>query len=189
MLVNWKATAGGPAWIAGFCFRFGSHQLNCCGKFKRHLLLHRYRSQYSLIRVVCQPIRGVHGSNRLSSWLQHFWPLVWLPFDAGNHYPILTEICDALEVDSFYRLGFSIVCYILGILLVRLLLWTSSNILHLDRVSDSAGAMQYLWIFWQKGFFFQQLWFMDAFTRTFLTVYTVLTRSQLWSVGFLFVFS
>ena len=118
--------------------------------------------------LVCQPIRGVHGSNRLSSWLQHFWPLVWLPFDTGNHYPILTEICDALEVDSFYGLGFSIACYILGILLVRLLLWTSSNILHLDRVSDSVGAMQYLWIFWQKGFF-QQLWFHGCFhTNHFL---------------------
>lgn len=54
--------------IAGFCFRFGSHQLNCCGKFERHLLLHRYRSQYSLIRV------GLSTYSRCS-WLQQTFQL------------------------------------------------------------------------------------------------------------------
>ena len=43
----------------------------------------------------------------------------WLGFDVGFHL-LLTGISDALVVPSFYRLGFSIESYSLGILLVRL---------------------------------------------------------------------
>lgn len=136
VLVNLKATAGGPAWDNRFLFFISSIvEASLHGAF--YCIGSGYNTLWS--RLVCQPIRGVHGSNRIPAGCNTsvYWfgfHLMWVIITL-----FLTGICDALVVPAFYRLGFSIKCYILGILLVRL--FDRPAVLHLDKVSDSAGAM------------------------------------------------
>ena len=56
------------------------------------------------------------------------------------------------------------------------------HVLHLDKVSDSAEAMQCLWIFWQKGFSAVGISYRHFHKNSFLRS-TLLTRSSSPSVS------
>lgn len=93
------------------------------------------------------------GSNWIYSWLQHFW--VWFGYHRcglsspyfnweqwclGGAFVLQDGFCHRMSLP--WRTHGGTLFY----------LFYRPTVSHLDRVSDSAGALQYLWGFWQKVF-------------------------------------